>query len=291
MTALGPLTTLTDRIEQLTRLDEPGKTLGTAIRKAIPAGGVKDALSGTWLGHPAHPPLTDVVIGSFVGASVLDLVGPDDGRASRRLLQLGLLSAVPTALSGASDWADSELGDERVRRMGLVHAGANVAALSLYALSLAARRDGRSPTGTALALAGSAVLGASGFLGGHLTYVRGTGVNQTAFDAGPSDWTDVIDAGDVPQAGTIAALAGETPVVLGRHHGEVFALHDRCSHRGCALSDGEVEDRVITCPCHGSRFDVRDGAVVRGPATATQPVLDVRETDGRIEVRVRQPGR
>ncbi|WEV78902.1 Rieske 2Fe-2S domain-containing protein [Janibacter cremeus] len=291
MTALGPLTTLTDRIERLARLDEPGKAVGTAIRKAVPAGGVKDALSGTWLGHPVHPPLTDVVIGSFVGASVLDLVGPDDGRASRRLLQLGLLTAVPTALSGASDWADSELGDEGVRRMGLVHAGANVVALSLYALSLAARRGGPSRAGSALALAGSAVLGVSGFLGGHITFVRGTGVNQTAFDVGPSDWTDVVDAGEVPQEGTVAAMAGETPVVLGRHRGQVFALHDRCSHRGCALSDGEVEEQVITCPCHGSRFDVRDGSVVRGPATATQPVLDARETDGRIEVRVRRASR
>lgn len=287
MTALGPLTTLTDRIERLTRLDEPGKALGRAVRNALPAGGVKDALSGTWLGHPVHPPLTDVVIGSFVGASVLDLVGPDDGRASRRLLQLGLLSAVPTALSGASDWADSELGDEGVRRMGLVHAGANVAALSLYALSLVARRDGRSPTGTALTLAGTGLLGASGFLGGHLAFVSGTGVNQTAFDVGPSEWTDVIDAGDLPQEGTIAAMAGETPVALGRHRGEVFALHDRCSHRGCPLSDGELEDHEVVCPCHGSRFDVRDGSVRRGPATARQPVLDTREVDGRIEVRLR----
>lgn len=288
MAALGSRTTLTDRIERLTRLDDPGKALGRVVRKAVPTGGIKDALSGTWLGHPVHPPLTDVVIGSFVGVSVLDLIGPDDGRASRRLLQLGLLSAVPTALSGATDWADSELGDERVRRMGLVHAGANIVALSLYALSLAARRNGPSAAGSALALAGSAALGTSGFLGGHMTFVLGTGANQTAFDLGPTDWTSVVDAHDLPQEGTITAMAGETPVVLGRHLGQVYAMHDRCSHRGCPLSDGEVQDHEIICSCHGSRFDLRDGSVRRGPATAPQPVMDTREVDGRIEVRLRQ---
>lgn len=232
--------------------------------------------------------MTDVVIGSFVSVSVLDLLGPDDGRASRRLLQLGLLSAVPTALSGATDWADSELGDERVRRLGLVHAGANVTALALYALSLAARRNGPSRAGSALALAGSAALGASGFLGGHMSFVRGTGVNQTAFDAGPGDWTVVLDASDLPVEGAIAVVAGETPVMLGRHQGQLYALHDRCSHRGCPLSDGEVNGHEVTCPCHGSRFDLRDGSVRRGPATTPQPVLATREVDGHVEVRLQQ---
>lgn len=289
--ALGPLTTLTDGIERLTRLDAPGKALGRSVRGAVPAGGVKDALSGTWLGHALHPPLTDLVTGSFVSAAVLDLLGPDDGGASRRLLQVGLVAAVPTALTGATDWADSELGDERVRRMGLVHAGTNVTALACVALSLLARRGGARRTGSALTLLGTTVLTAGGYLGGHMSFVLGAGPNQTAFDSGPDDWTDAIDASDLPHEGIVSAMAGETPVLLGRHRGEVYAMHDRCSHRGCPLSDGEVDGRTITCPCHGSRFDLRDGTVVRGPATATQPVLDTRETDGRIEVRLRRSSR
>lgn len=288
MAALGPLTTLSGAVERMTALDGLGKTVGKAVRQALPAGAVKDALSGTWLGHALHPPMTDVVIGSFLGASVLDLVGPDDGRAARRLLQVGIATAVPTALSGISDWADSEIGDERVRRMGLAHASANVAALSLYALSLAARRTGPSRAGSALALAGSAALATSGYLGGHMSFVRGVGVNQTAFDAGPVDWTVVLDASDLPVEGAIAAVAGETPVMLGRHLGQLYALHDRCSYRGCPLSDGEVDGHEVTCPCHGSRFDLRDGSVRRGPAIAPQPVLAAREIDGRVEVRLQQ---
>ncbi|WP_267888288.1 Rieske (2Fe-2S) protein [Mycobacterium ostraviense] len=73
--------------------------------------------------------------------------------------------------------------------------------------------------------------------------------------------------------------------MLVRHNGGLYAVHNRCSHRGCLLSEGELEGAVITCPCHGSQFDVRDGTLVRGPATTGQPVLDVRETNGHIEVR------
>jgi nitrite reductase/ring-hydroxylating ferredoxin subunit len=84
-------------------------------------------------------------------------------------------------------------------------------------------------------------------------------------------------------------MAGDTPVFLLRHGDDVHAMHDRCSHRGCSLSDGEIDGHVITCACHGSQFDVRDGSVLRGPATAEQPVFDARTADGRIEVRLRAP--
>jgi nitrite reductase/ring-hydroxylating ferredoxin subunit len=63
------------------------------------------------------------------------------------------------------------------------------------------------------------------------------------------------------------------------------AIHDRCGHRGCLLSNGELDGDVITCSCHGSRFDVRDGALLQGPAVAAQPAFECREVDGRIEVR------
>ena len=81
-------------------------------------------------------------------------------------------------------------------------------------------------------------------------------------------------------------MAGDTPVLLLSHNGHLHALHDRCSHRGCLLSSGEVEGESITCPCHGSRFDLRDGSIERGPATAPQPVFETRDREGAIEVRL-----
>jgi nitrite reductase/ring-hydroxylating ferredoxin subunit len=82
-------------------------------------------------------------------------------------------------------------------------------------------------------------------------------------------------------------IVGDTPVFLFRDGDEVYAIHDRCSHRGCSLADGTVEGRTVECPCHGSRFDLADGSLKRGPATAAQPAYETREQDGRVEIRLR----
>lgn len=284
-----PLRPFVDSVEQLSVLDSVAKPVGKKVRGVLGRGQVKDAVSGTWLGHAVHPPLTDVVIGSFLGASLLDLLGAG-GKASRRLLGLGLAAAVPTALTGANDWADSEIADDAVRRAGLVHASANTSALVLYSASLAARRRGASGRGTALALAGTAVMTAGGYLGGHLSYTRGVGPNQTAFDAGPSEWTAIGKSQSFRDGEPRAALAGDTPVLVVRHGDGIHAIHNRCSHRGCMLDEGEVEGHVVTCACHGSQFDVRDGSVVHGPATAGQPSYEARESEGQVQIKLRARG-
>jgi nitrite reductase/ring-hydroxylating ferredoxin subunit/uncharacterized membrane protein len=289
MPAATPLRKFAHALEQTTVLDVPGKAAGKFVRGRFGPGAVKDTLSGTWLGHPVHPPLTDVVIGSFLGASLLDLLGAD-GKGSERLIQVGLLSALPTALTGLNDWADTEPADERVRRVGVIHGGANNVALVLYAASLAARRRGAQGRGTALALAGTAVMTVGGYLGGHMAYVRGVGPNQTAFDPGPDDWTAAASGAELADGEPRAAVAGDTPVLLVRHGDGIHAIHNRCSHRGCLLSEGELEGHVVTCACHGSQFDVRDGSVLRGPATAEQPAFDARDRDGTVEVRLRERG-
>lgn len=277
---------LIDALERADVLDAPAQPLAKKVRELVAANKLKEAISGTWLGHPVHPPLTDLVIGSFLSASVLDIIAPRAGaRAAQRLIMLGIAAAVPTAVTGFSDWADTELSDEGVRRVGLVHAQANVSALLLYSASLVARRRGRRARGRLLALAGVGVLGSSGYLGGHMAYVRGVGVNQTAFDSGPQGWTAVGAEADLADGEVRSAEADGTPVLLARHDGRIYAIHDRCGHRGCMLSDGDLDGHVITCSCHGSQFDIRDGTLLRGPATVSQPALDTREADGQIEVR------
>ena len=147
-------------------LDVPAQTLAGKVRQWIPAGKAKDAASGAWLGHPVHPPLTDLVIGSFLSASLLDLLAPRSGaRAARRLIAVGIAAGAPAALTGISDWADSELSDEGVRRVGLVQASANISGLLLYAASLIARRRGARIRGALLAITGAGVLGFGGYLG------------------------------------------------------------------------------------------------------------------------------
>ena len=138
------------------------RSSGKAVRDTVPAGPAKDALSGVWLGHALHPLLTDLPIGSYTSAVLLDWLGGRDAeRAADRLIGLGLLFTLPTAATGMTEWADSEVGDPAVRRVGLVHAALNVGATALFGASLAARRGGARGTGRLLALAGAGLLGAS----------------------------------------------------------------------------------------------------------------------------------
>jgi nitrite reductase/ring-hydroxylating ferredoxin subunit/uncharacterized membrane protein len=278
---------LARRIEEVAALDAPAKAVAKAIRGMLSPGPAKDALSGTWLGHALHPLLTDTVIGTWTSALLLDLAGGKNSGAADRLVAAGVVCALPTALTGASDWADAEAGGDGVRRVGAVHATGNVAALGLQTASLLARRRGARGRGVALSLGAGALLGLTGYLGGHLSFAQGIGVDQTVFDPGSDEWTDALAA---DQVGTepVSAVAGETPVLIVRAGGALLAIHDRCSHRGCSLSGGTVDGEIIQCPCHGSRFSLRDGRVERGPATAPQPAFEVRERMGRIEVR-RQP--
>jgi nitrite reductase/ring-hydroxylating ferredoxin subunit/uncharacterized membrane protein len=287
MTAIAsqPLDVLADRASEAAVLDAPAEQIGKTVRDVI-SGPLKDALSGTWMGHALHPLLTDVVIGSWTSATVLDLIGGEEtARAAEHLIGIGIVAYGPTALTGWSDWADSESVDADVRRVGLVHETVNGIAFGLYAASLASRRRGRRGLGVALALAGAGVMGAGGHLGGHLAFRLGVGVDQTVFDPGPEEWTQALPVDELDGSKPASVQVGDTPVLLVRDGDEVLALHDRCSHRGCSLADGDVEDGAIACPCHGSRFDLRSGAILQGPATAPQPVLEARTRAGRVEVR------
>lgn len=287
-TAQSPLRALGGAMENVEALDAPGKAIGKQVRAALEPGAVKDLLSGTWMGHALHPILTDVVIGSFTSATILDLVGgKESAPAARKLVGIGLLSYGPTALTGVSDWADTEPASDGVRRVGLIHAASNAVAATLYTLSWKARGDGRRGRGVLYGLAGAGALTAGGFLGGHLTYAQGVGVNQTIFDEGPGEWTPALDGSQLAEGQARSAVVGDTPVVLVRQGGKVRALHDRCSHRGCSLADtGTVTDGVIECGCHGSRFSLDDGGLLRGPATTAQPAYEVREQGDRIEIKL-----
>ncbi|MGH2929794.1 MAG: iron-sulfur protein, partial [Solirubrobacteraceae bacterium] len=100
-----------------------------AVAKAVRPRAVRNWLSGTPLGHPAHPMLTDVPIGAWTMSALLDVFGGRDAEAGADLLvKAGVLAAVPTAASGLNDWSDT-MGAET--RIGLVQDGANSSAFLL----------------------------------------------------------------------------------------------------------------------------------------------------------------
>ena len=277
---------LSERIAGLKAIDGAAAGVAAQVRSVLAPGPVKDALSGVPLGHPLHPLLTDVPIGTWTSATLLDLLGGREARpAAERLIGVGIAAALPTALTGMTDWADSEPGDDPVRRIGAVHAVANLTAMALYGASLVARRRGAHATGVLLGLAGAGAVGAGGWLGGDLAYARGIGVDQALFDRQPEDWTPALDASMLEENRPAAATVGDLDLVIVRRNGTIHALADRCSHRGGALHEGELLGDCIECPLHGARYRLEDGSVQRGPSPYPQPVYEARVSNGRIEVR------
>ncbi|GAC1342718.1 MAG: hypothetical protein NVSMB29_14720 [Candidatus Dormibacteria bacterium] len=272
-------------IERQDFLDAPAQFVSGQAVKVVGKEPLKSALSGRWVGHPLHPVLTDLPIGLWTSALVLDLVGGEGGEdAADRLLGLGILTSLPTAAAGIHDWVWTMGEDQRV---GLVHAVANEVALVAFAGSWLLRKGGNRGGAKVLALAASAGLLVGGYLGGHLSYARGLGVDRTAFEEGPSDWTDVLAESDLAEATLTKASAGGVEVMLFRRGRSVNALSNTCSHLGGPLNEGEVADGCVVCPWHASRFDLSSGEVVEGPASMPQPVYDARLQGGRVEVRLR----
>ena len=282
------LATLAGRIEQAQQMDGVVEAVTRAVSAVLPRGRVKDALHGTWLGHQLHPMLIAGPIGLWSSALLLDLTAGPGGRdAARRLVGAGVLAAVPTAASGLADW--SELGTaRRPKRVGLVHAGANTATALLFTASWLARRRGDHRRGAALALVGAGALSAGGYLGGHLSYAQGVGVNRNADEPNkPRDWTDAAPLADLVEGRVQHVEVEGQSIALVRSKGDLYAVGATCGHWGGPLQDGELVDGCLECPWHGSRFRLADGSVARGPATTAQLSYHVRTVGDRVQVRVR----
>jgi nitrite reductase/ring-hydroxylating ferredoxin subunit/uncharacterized membrane protein len=271
------------RLERAEVLDEPAEALVKIVGPATRPRVVKNALSGTWLGHRFHPLMVPLPIGFWTGALLFDLIATRRARwAADTLVGAGIAAAVPTAAAGLSDWADAEPDG---RRVGLVHATCNTLALLCYSSSLAARLLGWRKAGVGLGLAGATAISAGGYLGGHLSYVQAVGVEKRRFAGGPESWTPVLDAADLAEGSPRVVRAGDTEVLLVREGHRLHALWASCTHECGPLAEGHFADGNVTCPWHGSTFRLADGKVVRGPAAASQPVYETRVVDGKIEVR------
>jgi nitrite reductase/ring-hydroxylating ferredoxin subunit/uncharacterized membrane protein len=271
-------------VEQAASLDRVAGALARAVERVVPNGSfVNETLSGTDLGHPLHPPLTDVVIGAWTSGVALDWLGGKPGApAADWLVALGVLSALPTAAAGLNDWATLEGPD---RRLGLVHGTTNVVATGIFGASWLARKAGRRSLGRMLALVGYGTVSLGAFLGGHLSFRRGVGVDHTAFLEAPEDWTAVADEDTVKELEPMLVETAGVEIMLVRNQGTVYALLERCAHQGGPLHDGSIEDGCVVCPWHSSRYRLVDGVAMNGPTAHPQPTVRVRVGDGRVEVR------
>lgn len=171
------------KLEDATQIDTAVQAVEPKIREIFGTGTRAEVLRGKWLGHAIHPLLTDLVLGTWTSAHLLDLFGgPESSKAAQRLIGVGVLAAAPTAWTGWAEWTAAGPRDQRV---GLVHAAANGVAIGAYAASWLARRGGRRGAGIALGLVGAAVSGVGGYLGSHLSLARKVGSRDPAYQEDP----------------------------------------------------------------------------------------------------------
>lgn len=175
------------RIESGEQLDGLAEAID-AVTGQLDSGAAAEFLRGDWLGHALHPLMTDFPLGCWIGAGLLDLLAGESGReASRRLVGLGLLAAPLTIAAGLAEWRmlDSAVS----RRVAAVHASGNLIASFAYLRSWQRRRQGHHAAGVTWAMIGGLTAIATGYLGGHLSFVRtaGTGARgRPAIRGGPA---------------------------------------------------------------------------------------------------------
>jgi uncharacterized membrane protein len=177
----NPVLKFIEEQDALAPLEESAQT---AVRSAYESAGetgqfIKDALHGKWLGHPFHAMITDVPVGSWTTAAVLDVLEVNAGEryaaGADAAIALGLTSAVAAAISGITDWSETQ---GSARRVGITHGLLNVTTALIYMGSLAARKSGRRTLGRWLGFSGFTTLMAGAYLGGELSYKLGVGVDE-----------------------------------------------------------------------------------------------------------------
>lgn len=269
--------------------DAVQKGVQTAFESAGAAGQqVKNALHGVWLGHPLHPVLTDIPLGSWTTALVCDALEDitgrrEFGRAADIAVTVGLVGAVGSAITGLTDWSNT---DGRARKVGLMHGMMNLSGAALYATSLAFRNQKKRNLGRGFGLLGFALAAGAAYLGGGLVYTEQVGVNHAAGGPPlPDTFVPVLPEFELREGEMKKADANGIPVLLVRRNAQMYALAETCTHAGGPLSEGKLQDETVTCPWHGSRFNIQTGQVIDGPATHPAPCFEVRVRKGQIEIR------
>jgi len=286
-------------VERQEWLDRVGDPLEAALKKTFDAGGpvgkkAGDFLHGTWFGHPLHAALTDVPVGAWTTALVLDVLDDTISRrrgystAARHALAVGIGGAVAAAVTGLADFQHLSA---RQRRIGLTHAMLNTSALVLMTSSYMARRRGNIDTGKALTRLGWAVMAMAAHFGGHLVYQQRVGVTKADERGRPGEFVPVLPVGELREDDPRRVIVDDVRVVLIRHAERIYALGEECSHMGGPLAEGQIVGDSIKCPWHGSHFALADGRVEQGPAIHAQPCFEIRIREGQIELRRAERGR
>src|ERR1051326_567988 len=266
--------------------------LQKAIDKALYAGGspvaqqIRNFLNGVWLGDPLHVALTDVPVGAWTAAMVFDVVDiilnrREFARAADASIAVGLAGAAAAAVTGLTDWSDV---DPPARQTGLTYALLNIGATALFTTSLILRKQRSRTRGRIASALGYAVMSYAAHLGGRMVYGYKVGVDRTATEKLPEQFTAVVAASELVDGKLIRIMHDCVPILLVRRGERVYGMAETCSHFGGPLPKADLSITASFVPT-ASRFALEDGRVLDGPAVHPQPCLEVRTQNSHIEVR------
>jgi len=283
-------------LKEVSALDSAAETVSRGIHNAVLKGGeparqVADALHGKWLGHPLHPALTDFVVGAFAFGSLFNLVGGELNRKiAKSLITAGAITAVPTALAGATDFSTVP---KRAMNTAAVHGLLNSTALVFYLMSLRNGNEEPSTSSRLWSTLGFGTMFVSAWLGGKMTYHYRVGVNKAERPEGPDEWTAVLSANELTERQAKRVEFNGTSVLLYKREQRVYAIGAVCAHEGGPLDEGEffekeAEGLCVECPWHQSVYAMEDGSVVHGPSTYEVAGYEARVRDGQVEIRLAQ---
>jgi len=278
------------------QLEKVALNIARTVHTAVMEGGdgtrkLADLLHGTWLGHPLHSVLTDVVVGAWTIGAFFDLISIFNKSrqaitVADALIMVGNYAALPTILSGLTDFSTIP---EEAANIALTHAAANNIGFALQVAS--ARARSRGDRERALSLSGIAFvfLMTGAYLGGHLSYAKKVGVKHTEEVTEPQEWLPALDATKIREREPRRVEVAGQPVLLYRQGNQIQAIGAVCPHAGGPLEQGKFSNGCVQCPWHDSVFALADGRVVHGPSTYAVTNYETRIRDGMVEVRVAPP--
>jgi nitrite reductase/ring-hydroxylating ferredoxin subunit/uncharacterized membrane protein len=278
--------------ELVKKISAPVDSILNRSFQTTPLRPIKLLLNGSWLGHPLHPLLTDIPVGAWTLAILMDIVGlifhlPQLGIASSMAVALGIAGALAAAAAGLMDWMDIDPAEKSV---GAVHGIVNTVATLFFVGSLLMRwRDGWQLNWTSLgiALVGYVLVSGGAYLGGGMVFHMGVMINRNAYRNGPSEFKSAVAEKDLVEGKPQRVEVDGQPILLLRTKSVIYAVGAVCSHYGAPLEEGKLVDETIQCPWHLSRFSLIDGSVKEGPACSAVPCYDVKTVNGQVQVKMR----
>lgn len=275
------------------QLEQTALKLADTIHKGVMQGGegtrqLADLLHGTWLGHPLHPLLTDVVVGAWTIGMFFDFVSLFNNSHQAEMIAdalttVGNITALPTLLSGLADFSTIP---ESAANIALTHAAMNNIGFGLQVASASARKRGDRERAITLSGLAFAFLLTGAYLGGHLSYAKKVGVKHTEDVTEPQGWLPVLEITKIREREPRRLEVAGQPVLLYRQGNQIQAIGAVCPHAGAPLEQGKFANGCVQCPWHDSVFALADGRVVHGPSTYAAPNYAVRVRNGMVEVRL-----